>query len=86
MADIAGERGVAAQLDKLAQPPAVVSRGSYDHSDDFQDRWAEHLRATHLSFEPIRSLSDALHTVLALEAAWYAVAARGSARPSRTAP
>jgi hypothetical protein len=87
MADIAGERGVASQLDKLAQSPPVSSRGwSYDKGDDFQDRWAGYLRATHRSFEPVRSLSDALQAVLVLEAAWYAVAARSGAQPSCAAP
>lgn len=87
MADIAGDRGMASQLDKLAKSPTPVSGGwSHDRGDDFQDRWLEHVRATHRSFEPMQSVGDALHALLALEAAWYAVAARSNARPSRTAP
>ena len=87
VAEVAGEPGIAVALRGLMSVPVRQHYAAYEKSDAFGDRWAERVGRPTPGYERQGALSQpasigaALHTLLQLEAAWYATASSAGAVP-----
>jgi hypothetical protein len=94
IAEVAGEAGAVDRLASIYSTHVPRHQAPYDADDDFDRRWIERAaqvldpearRIEGAMSSGVPSLDSAFHTLLKLEAAWYAVASGASEIRSRAA-